>query len=83
MLMQLLRAAHFIKKRYVTDSTCLRSKTLTYSLKQPFANFGTIATGIDGNESTISFKVEGQGGEQWVSFYYQSEYASMKLSFQD
>ncbi|PGG99805.1 hypothetical protein AJ80_09288 [Polytolypa hystricis UAMH7299] len=38
----------------------------------PFASNGTIATGIDGNSSTISFEVDGGGGEQWVSFYYQN-----------
>ncbi|KAH8880801.1 galactan 1,3-beta-galactosidase-like protein [Thozetella sp. PMI_491] len=38
----------------------------------PFASNGTIATGINGNSSTITFDVEGEGGEQWVSFYYQN-----------
>jgi hypothetical protein len=40
------------------------------------ANFATdyqIATGIYGNESTITFTgVKGHGGKQWVSFYYQN-----------
>jgi hypothetical protein len=40
---------------------------------QPFASNGTIATGINGNDSTITFDVEGAGGVQWVSFYYQSK----------
>ncbi|KAL4744498.1 hypothetical protein BDW72DRAFT_188372 [Aspergillus terricola var. indicus] len=40
------------------------------------ANFGTdgvIATGIYGNDSTITFEgIEGTGKPQWVSFYYQN-----------
>ncbi|KAH7117578.1 glycoside hydrolase family 43 protein [Dendryphion nanum] len=40
------------------------------------ANFGTdgvIATGIYGNDSTITFSnVTGEGKPQWVSFYYQN-----------
>ncbi|SPO01925.1 probable beta-glucanase [Cephalotrichum gorgonifer] len=39
------------------------------------ATFGAgnvIATGIYGNESTITFEVEGQGQDQWVSFYHQN-----------
>ncbi|KAJ4167500.1 hypothetical protein NW754_011317 [Fusarium falciforme] len=38
----------------------------------PFASNGTIATGIDGDDSTISFEIQGEGGEQWVSVYYQN-----------
>ncbi|KAL2017519.1 hypothetical protein VTK56DRAFT_2011 [Thermocarpiscus australiensis] len=39
-----------------------------------FASYGTIATGIYGNDSTVTFEgVEGAGGQpQWVSFYYQN-----------
>ncbi|KAJ4024579.1 hypothetical protein NW752_003146 [Fusarium irregulare] len=39
------------------------------------ATFGTdhvIATGIQGNDSTITFEVEGKGTDQWVSFYHQN-----------
>ncbi|KAF7556706.1 hypothetical protein G7Z17_g1222 [Cylindrodendrum hubeiense] len=39
------------------------------------ANFGSnnvIATGIYGNDSTITFDVTGQGKDQWVSFYHQN-----------
>ncbi|KAL5603203.1 hypothetical protein FOBRF1_010736 [Fusarium oxysporum] len=39
------------------------------------ATFGTdhvIATGIYGNDSTATFTVEGQGADQWVSFYHQN-----------
>ncbi|CAG7557891.1 unnamed protein product [Fusarium equiseti] len=39
------------------------------------ATFGTdhvIATGIQGNDSTITFEVEGKGADQWVSFYHQN-----------
>ncbi|KAJ0383894.1 hypothetical protein COL922a_009523 [Colletotrichum nupharicola] len=30
------------------------------------------STGIYGNDSTITFEVEGQGRDQWVSFYHQN-----------
>lgn len=40
---------------------------------QNFASYGVIATGIYGNESTVTFDcIEGTGEPQWVSFYYQS-----------
>ncbi|KAL0571969.1 hypothetical protein V5O48_009995 [Marasmius crinis-equi] len=36
-----------------------------------FASTGTIVTGIDGNDSTVTFEgVQGVGKPQWVSFYY-------------
>ncbi|KAH7374724.1 glycosyl hydrolase [Plectosphaerella cucumerina] len=37
-----------------------------------FASHGVIATGIHGDESGITLTVDGQGGDQWVSFYYQN-----------
>ncbi|KAF2732648.1 glycoside hydrolase family 43 protein [Polyplosphaeria fusca] len=38
-----------------------------------FTATGVIATGIAGNSSTVTFGgVQGSGGEQWVSFYYQN-----------
>lgn len=38
-----------------------------------FASGGLIATGIYGNDSTVTFKdIEGSGDPQWVSFYYQN-----------
>ncbi|KAJ1325776.1 xylan 1,4-beta-xylosidase [Microdochium nivale] len=38
-----------------------------------FASDGVILTGIYGNDSTVTFSnVEGTGGKQWVSFYYQN-----------
>lgn len=38
-----------------------------------FASGGQIVTGIDGNESTVTFEnVQGSGKPQWVSFYYQN-----------
>ncbi|KXJ90315.1 galactan 1,3-beta-galactosidase-like protein [Microdochium bolleyi] len=38
-----------------------------------FASDGVILTGIYGNDSTVTFSnVEGGGGKQWVSFYYQN-----------
>ncbi|PSN61899.1 Arabinanase/levansucrase/invertase [Corynespora cassiicola Philippines] len=54
---------------YSADAT-LRGNA--FHQEAPFASRGTIATGIDGNDSTITFAVDGQGGEQWVSFYYQN-----------
>ncbi|KAH7264649.1 hypothetical protein MRS44_012037 [Fusarium solani] len=39
------------------------------------ATFGSehvIATGIYGNDSTITFTVNGEGQDQWVSFYHQN-----------
>lgn len=37
-----------------------------------FAGSGVMATGIYGNDSKVSFEVEGAGKSQWVSFYHQS-----------
>ncbi|KAI0122478.1 carbohydrate-binding module family 35 protein [Daldinia grandis] len=38
-----------------------------------FATDGVILTGIEGNDSTVTFQgVEGTGKPQWVSFYYQN-----------
>ena len=38
-----------------------------------FASNNTIVTGINGNDSTVTFsKVQGAGTKQWVSFYYQN-----------
>jgi len=38
-----------------------------------FASDGVILTGIYGNDSTVTFHdVQGSGGKQWVSFYYQN-----------
>ncbi|KAM0330614.1 hypothetical protein ACHAQA_003563, partial [Verticillium albo-atrum] len=37
-----------------------------------FASHSIIATGIHGDENGITFTVEGQGGDQWVSFYHQN-----------
>jgi hypothetical protein len=33
-----------------------------------------MATGIYGNESKVTFEVNGQGQDQWVSFYHQSKH---------
>ncbi|KAI6713053.1 glycosyl hydrolase family 43 protein [Diplocarpon mali] len=38
-----------------------------------FASGGIIATGVYGNDSSVSFEgIEGSGKPQWVSFYYQN-----------
>ncbi|KAI1100776.1 carbohydrate-binding module family 35 protein [Jackrogersella minutella] len=38
-----------------------------------FASGGVIVTGIEGNDSTVTFhNIEGTGKPQWVSFYYQN-----------
>jgi hypothetical protein len=39
---------------------------------QPFASNGSIATGIEGNSSTITFDIEAEGGQQWISLFYQN-----------
>lgn len=45
-----------------------------YHQEANFASGGVIATGIYGNDSTVTFSgIEGTGKPQWVSFYYQSE----------
>ena len=46
-----------------------------------FATDGVILTGIYGNDSTVTFEgIEGSGEPQWVSFYYQSMFASYIFS---
>ena len=42
-------------------------------VRQTFGTDHVIATGIQGNDSTITFEVEGKGADQWVSFYHQSK----------
>ncbi|KAI2627831.1 carbohydrate-binding module family 35 protein [Hypoxylon sp. NC1633] len=38
-----------------------------------FASGGVIVTGIEGNDSTVTFHgIEGTGEPQWISFYYQN-----------
>ncbi|KFA54304.1 hypothetical protein S40293_04810 [Stachybotrys chartarum IBT 40293] len=37
-----------------------------------FASNNVIATGIYGNDSKVEFTVDGQGADQWVSFYHQN-----------
>ncbi|TEA10513.1 hypothetical protein C8034_v009650 [Colletotrichum sidae] len=37
-----------------------------------FGSHNVIATGIYGNDSTVTFEVEGEGQDQWVSFYHQN-----------
>ncbi|TPX14640.1 uncharacterized protein E0L32_005332 [Thyridium curvatum] len=37
-----------------------------------FGSHNVIATGIYGNQSTITFEVDGQGEDQWISFYHQN-----------
>ncbi|KAI2635869.1 carbohydrate-binding module family 35 protein [Hypomontagnella submonticulosa] len=38
-----------------------------------FATGGFISTGIEGNDSTVTFQgIEGTGKPQWVAFYYQN-----------
>lgn len=53
-------------------SRCRFFNTDTNHIKN-FASHGVICTGIHGDESGITFTVEGQGGDQWVSFYHQSK----------
>ncbi|KAM0617092.1 hypothetical protein ACHAP0_001851 [Verticillium nonalfalfae] len=37
-----------------------------------FGSHNVIATGIYGNDSMITFEVDGQGQDRWVSFYHQN-----------
>ncbi|KAI5863779.1 carbohydrate-binding module family 35 protein [Durotheca rogersii] len=51
------------------------AKTSGNAFKQEanFASRGTIVTGIEGNDSTVTFSgIQGTGKPQWVSFYYQN-----------
>ncbi|KAK4143412.1 glycoside hydrolase [Dichotomopilus funicola] len=51
------------------------AKTAGNAFKQEanFASKGVIATGIYGNDSTVTFEdIKGTGKPQWVSFYYQN-----------
>ncbi|KAL4976387.1 glycosyl hydrolase [Aspergillus desertorum] len=43
-----------------------------YLQEATFASRNRIATGIYGNDSTATFTVQGQGQDQWVSFYHQN-----------
>ncbi|CAH0016154.1 unnamed protein product [Clonostachys rhizophaga] len=43
-----------------------------YLQEANFATLSKIATGIYGNDSKITFEVDGQGDDQWVSFYHQN-----------
>lgn len=47
---------------------------LMYDVMKTFGSDHVIATGIYGNDSTITFTVDGQGQDQWVSFYHQSKW---------
>ena len=53
-------------------SNLLGSGRMTTDFVQTFGTDHVIATGIQGNDSTITFEVEGKGADQWVSFYHQS-----------
>ncbi|KAL4881672.1 glycosyl hydrolase [Aspergillus karnatakaensis] len=44
----------------------------TYLQEATFASGNRIATGIYGNDSTVTLTVQGQGTDQWVSFYHQN-----------
>ncbi|KAJ0414360.1 glycosyl hydrolase [Aspergillus carlsbadensis] len=43
-----------------------------YLQEATFASGNRIATGIYGNDSTVTFTVQGDGTEQWVLFYHQN-----------
>ncbi|KAK1497136.1 glycoside hydrolase family 43 [Colletotrichum tamarilloi] len=52
-----------------------RYAQITGSAHLQEATFGSgnvIATGIYGNDSTVTIEVKGQGRDQWVSFYHQN-----------
>ncbi|KAF2111992.1 glycoside hydrolase family 43 protein [Lophiotrema nucula] len=57
------------KTYYASDAEVAGS---AFKQEANFASNGVIATGIYGNDSTITFSgIEGTGKEQWISFYYQ------------
>lgn len=57
--------AHYAHDAIVTGDAFLQEAN--------FASGGIIATGIYGNDSTVTFTgIEGSGEPQWVSFYYQN-----------
>jgi hypothetical protein len=53
--------------------TLFGAQMLTLLNLQTFGSYNVIATGIYGNDSTATFEVQGQGQDQWVSFYHQSK----------
>lgn len=58
-----------------TTYLAVDAKTAGKAFKQEanFASKGVIATGIYGNDSTVTFEgIKGTGKPQWVSFYYQN-----------
>jgi hypothetical protein len=60
---------------YYAASKHTRTTGDAFKQEANFASYGTIATGIYGNDSTVTFEgVEGAGEDrpQWVSFYYQN-----------
>ncbi|KAL7619703.1 hypothetical protein AAE478_010245 [Parahypoxylon ruwenzoriense] len=58
------------KEYYGKDAT---TNGNAFKQEANFASGGTIVTGIEGNDSTVTFHgIEGTGKPQWVSFYYQN-----------
>ncbi|KAH7123027.1 glycosyl hydrolase [Dactylonectria macrodidyma] len=54
------------------NSKSATTKGDVYLQEATFGTNGVIATGIYGNDSTLTFEVTGQGKDQWVSFYHQN-----------
>ncbi|KAK3305225.1 glycoside hydrolase family 43 protein [Chaetomium strumarium] len=58
---------------YYAASKGTRTSGGAFKQEANFASYGTIAAGIYGNDSTVTFEgVPGAGAPQWVSFYYQN-----------
>lgn len=65
------------KQEAVSKATCWATDIPQLIASKKFATDGVILTGIYGNDSTVTFEgIEGSGEPQWISFYYQSMFAS-------
>ncbi|KAF4917904.1 hypothetical protein CGCVW01_v009405 [Colletotrichum viniferum] len=66
LILRLVFRNPFVERRIPPDTQKLAYLCICRKLHN------VIATGIYGNDSTITFEVEGQGRDQWVSFYHQN-----------
>ncbi|KAK3692795.1 glycoside hydrolase family 43 protein [Podospora appendiculata] len=62
-----------VEGKSYSAATSAKTNGAAFKQEASFASHGTIATGIYGNDSTVTFEgIEGTGQPQWVSFYYQN-----------
>ncbi|KAK3945481.1 glycoside hydrolase family 43 protein [Diplogelasinospora grovesii] len=60
-------------KTYPASDANVKTSGKAFKQEANFASGGYVATGIYGNDSTVTFTgIEGTGKPQWVSFYYQN-----------